>query len=286
MGVVRDYVSLTKPRVISLLLVTALGGMFLGANGVPSLTAIICVMIGGYLGAGGANAINHYLDRDIDDVMFRTKKRPVPGNRILPIHALLFGLILNVLAFAVLAIWANVLSASLVMLATLIYVFVYTIWLKRVTPQNIVIGGAAGAIPPMVGWAAVTGTIGLPALYLFAIIFFWTPAHFWALSIVLKGDYARAGVPMLSVVSTGPETIKGIFLYSLLTIAITLMFFSTAIFGWLYLWTVIFLSLGLLYMVFRLHRSGDIRRARQLYFFSMFYLAAFFVVIMVESVIT
>ena len=169
---ISDYLTLTKPPIIALLLITAFGGMFLAARGVPSLPLMALVAVGGALGAGGANAINHYLDRDIDLLMSRTRHRPVPGNRIAPHKALAFGILLNLIAFLILAGWVNLLSAALTLSATLFYVFVYTIWLKRITPHNIVIGGAAGSIPPLVGWAAVTGGLDLPAVYLFAIIFF------------------------------------------------------------------------------------------------------------------
>ena len=191
-----DYLTLTKPPIIVLLVITAIGGMFLAAEGIPSLKTLALVSIGGALGAGGANAINHFLDQDIDSIMSRTVRRPVASQRIPPISALVFGLGLNVGAFFVLTYWVNLLAACLTLSATLFYVLVYTGWLKRNTPQNIVIGGAAGSIPPMVGWAAVTGSLELPALYMFTIIFFWTPPHFWALALMIQDDYQEAGVPM------------------------------------------------------------------------------------------
>ena len=181
-GIVRDYIALTKPRIISLLLVTAVGGMVLAAKGLPDPMIALFVIVCGYLAAGGAHALNHYIESDIDSMMHRTRKRPVASGRVSRRQALVFGIVLTIASFALLSAFVNVLSAALTLSGTLIYIFVYTIGLKRSTPQNIVIGGAAGAVPPMVGWAAVTGTVGLPAVYLFAIIFFWTPPHFWALA--------------------------------------------------------------------------------------------------------
>ena len=219
-----DYLTLTKPPIIVLLVITAIGGMFLAAEGIPSLKTLALVSIGGALGAGGANAINHFLDQDIDSIMSRTVRRPVASQRIPPISALVFGLGLNVGAFFVLTYWVNLLAACLTLSATLFYVLVYTGWLKRNTPQNIVIGGAAGSIPPMVGWAAVTGSLELPALYMFTIIFFWTPPHFWALALMIQDDYQEAGVPMLPVVAGEERTTQNIFIYSLALVALTLLF--------------------------------------------------------------
>ena len=188
-----------------------------------ALFVIVC----GYLAAGGAHALNHYIESDIDSLMHRTRKRPVASGRVSRRQALVFGIVLTIASFALLSAFVNVLSAALTLSGTLIYIFVYTIGLKRSTPQNIVIGGAAGAVPPMVGWAAVTGTVGLPAVYLFAIIFFWTPPHFWALALLIKDDYARAGVPMLPVVTSVTDTKRHILLYTVLLVALTLMFFTT-----------------------------------------------------------
>src|SRR5439155_555326 len=200
---VRDLLRLTKPPIIALLLVTALGAMFLAAGGAPPLQPALAVLVGGALGAGGANALNHYFDRDIDEVVSRTRRRQLPAHRISPRDALAFGIALVVVAFAVLAIFANLLSAALVLGAAVFYVLVYTLWLKRTTTQNVVIGGAAGCVPPLVGWAAVTGDLALPAYLLFAIVFFWTPAHFWALATLIRDDYDRAGVPLLLVAACG-----------------------------------------------------------------------------------
>ena len=284
MGLASDYLTLTKPPIILLLLITATGGMFLAAEGVPSLQTLAMVCIGGTLGAGGANAINHFLDQDIDALMSRTSRRPVASNRILPISALAFGIALNVGAFFVLAYWVNLLSASLTLAATLFYVLVYTGWLKRTTPQNIVIGGAAGAIPPMVGWAAVTGGLDLPAVYLFTIVFFWTPPHFWALALLIQKDYARAGVPMLPVVVGEERPAQNIFIYSLALVALTLLFAATDAVGLVYLAAAA--ALGAVFMVFawKLKREHTVRKARHLYLYSLLYLALLFAVMLADSV--
>ncbi len=284
-SLLRDYIALTKPRIIVLLLVTALGGMFLAAKGIPDVSLIVLVLTGGALAAGGANALNHYLDRDIDRRMKRTQHRPVAGGRIQPQQALAFGVGLNVVAFAMLGAFVNPLSAGLTMSATLFYVFVYTKGLKRTTPQNIVIGGAAGAIPPVVGWVAVTGSLDLQALYLFSIIFFWTPPHFWALALLIKEDYAEAGVPMLPVVAGVAETTKSIFLYTLIVVALTLMFFTTQAVGWIYFAASASLGVLFIYYAWRLTRQPDKKVAKALYLYSMLYLALIFVALMVDSAI-
>jgi protoheme IX farnesyltransferase len=282
-GLLRDYVALAKPRIIVLLLFTALGGMFLAADGAPEVSLILLVFVGGSLASGGANALNHYLDRDIDLQMSRTLERPVVAGRIPPRHALLFGVALNLAAFALLTSLVNPLSAFLTLGATLIYVFVYTLSLKRTTPQNIVIGGAAGAIPPMVGWTAVTGSLDLPAIYMFAIVFFWTPPHFWALSLMLKDDYEAARVPMLPVVAGVWETKKAILLYTFLLLALTCMFFTTRAVGWTYLAVSTGLGLLLVLQAVRLLRDPGIGPARPLFLYSMAYLALLFLAIMVDS---
>ena len=284
-AVIRDYVTLTKPKIISLLLVTAAGGMFLAAQGVPSLTMLAWVWIGGALASGGANAINHQLDRDIDREMHRTQSRPVAGERVDPRYALAFGIGLNVAAFVLLATLVNVLAAGLTLLATLIYVFVYTLWLKRTTPNNIVIGGAAGAIPPMVGWAAVTGTVDLPAVFLFAIVFFWTPPHFWALSLLIEKDYARAGVPMLPVVSSRQQTTLHIFLYSIALTGLTLMFGLLPDVGTIYVVSAAVLGAPFIWLALRLWRLDARGRAKVTYLYSLAYLALLFVAVMVDAVL-
>ena len=280
-----DYLTLTKPPIISLLLVTAVGGMFLAAQGVPSLTTLLLVCAGGALGAGGANAINHFLDQDIDALMSRTSQRPVPANRISPPRALAFGIGLNVAAFLVLATNVNLWAAVLTLAATLFYVFIYTGWLKRTTPQNIVIGGAAGSIPPVVGWVAVTGGFELPALYLFAIIFFWTPPHFWALSLLIQKDYERAGIPMLPVVAGKERTIQNIAGYSVVLVALSLLFGFTNAVGFVYVGVAAGLGIFLLSLAWQLHRDQTSRRARHLYLYSLLYLALLFVGMMADSVI-
>ena len=282
-GLLYDYIELTKPRIISLLLVTATGGMFLAAGGAPEVTLMSLVLGAGALAAGGANALNQFLERDIDGQMRRTLARPVVAGRIQPSHALVFGTALNAIAFLILSTLVNPLSAVLTLSATLMYVFVYTKGLKRTTPQNIVIGGAAGAVPPVVGWAAVTGSVDLPAAYLFAIIFFWTPPHFWALSLLLKDEYERARIPMLPVVVGVDETKKAISLYTLLVVAITLMFFATGSVGWIYLASSSGLGILFIFYAWRLLRRPGIDDARPLFAYSMIYLALLFLAIMVDS---
>ncbi len=285
MSLARDYLSMTKPPIIVLLVITAVGAMFLASGGLPPLMLVILVCVGGSLGAGGANALNHYLEQDIDSIMTRTRHRPVAGNRISPRNALAFGVVLNALAFALLAIWVNVLAASLTMAATLFYVLVYTSWLKRSTPHNIVIGGAAGAIPPLVGWAAITGSLGLPAVYLFTIVFFWTPPHFWALALLIEKDYAEAGIPMLPVVAGRPNTIANIFLYSVVLIALTLVFALVSSTGWIYLASAAALGVVFILFAWRLMRNDSRPRAKAMYLYSLLYLALLFVAIMADSAI-
>ena len=282
----RAYIALTKPRIISLLILTALGGMFLASEGAPDALLALVVLGGGALAAGGANALNHYLDRDIDGMMKRTASRPVVSGTVPPLHAMRFGIALNVVAFIILAAFANPLSAVLTLSATLFYVFVYTKGLKRSTPQNIVIGGAAGAIPPMVGWAAVTGGLALPAIYMFAIIFFWTPPHFWALCLMIKDDYAEAGVPMLPVVAGVEETKLWILLYTVVLVALTALFaLASDALGWAYLASALALSLAFVWFAWRLTRKPDIEGAKAAYLYSLAYLALLFVAIMVDSVV-
>ena len=287
--VIADYVALTKPPIISLLLVTAIGGMFLaqrhtGTGGIPDLLTLLLVCVGGALGAGGANAINHYLDQDIDALMSRTAQRPVPGRRVRPLMALAFGIALNIAAFGVLFYWVNLLAASLTLAATLFYVLVYTGWLKRSTPQNIVIGGAAGSIPPVVGWVAVTGSFDLPALYLFAIIFFWTPPHFWALSLLIQRDYERAGVPMLPVVAGTQKTVENIFAYTLVLVALTLVFAATGAVGGVYIGAAALLGVVFIWAAWKLMRGHTRQKARNLYLYSLLYLALLFGAMMADGV--
>jgi protoheme IX farnesyltransferase len=283
---VRDLVSLTKPAIMSLLLLTALGGMFLAERGVPPFGLLAATLIGGAAASGGAASLNHYFDRDIDERMRRTRKRPLPAHRISTSVAIWWGIALNVVAFVVLAVFTNLLAASLAIGGTVFYILVYTIWLKRSTAQNIVIGGAAGAIPPLVGWAAITGSLDLAAWLLFAIIFFWTPAHFWALALLIRDDYERAGVPMLPVVRGDEATAWNILAYAASLLPLTLLLFIIGGLGYVYLAAAIILGALFIGYAFRLLRSGAVRRramARAVYLYSLLYLALLFVAIMVDS---
>jgi protoheme IX farnesyltransferase len=285
-ALVRDLISLTKPAIMSLLLLTALGGMFLAERGVPPFGLLAATLIGGAAASGGAASLNHYFDRDIDERMRRTRKRPLPSHRISNGVAVWWGIALNVVAFVVLAVFTNVLAAALAIGGTVFYILVYTIWLKRSTAQNIVIGGAAGAIPPLVGWAAITGSLDLAAWLLFAIIFFWTPAHFWALALLIRDDYERAGIPMLPVVSGDEATAWNILAYAASLLPLTLLLFIIGGLGYLYLAAAIVLGALFIGYAFRLLRSGAIRRramARAVYLYSLLYLALLFVAIMVDS---
>jgi protoheme IX farnesyltransferase len=277
MTTVRAYVALMKPRIIELLLVTTVPTMVLAERGVPSLWLVAAVVIGGTLAAGGANAINMYVDRDIDDVMRRTRHRPLPRHVVGARNALWFGIGLSVAAFAWLAVTVNLLSALLAMSAIGFYVFVYTLWLKRSTPQNIVIGGAAGCVPVLVAWAAVTGEVGLPALVLFAIVFYWTPPHFWALALRYRGDYAAARVPMLPVVRGEAETARQIVLYTVALVAVSLLLLPAAGMGWVYLVAAVVLGALFLLGALRLHAdAGDGRAAISLFRYSITYLTLLF----------
>ena len=278
-----DYVALTKPAIISLLVVTALGGMFLAARGLPPWQLVVAVLIGGSLAAGGANALNHCYDRDIDQVMRRTRRRPVAAHRISPRQACLFGVTLNVLAFGLLVTVANVLSALLAVGATLFYLLVYTMWLKRTSIQTIVIGGAAGAFPPLVGWAAVTGGLDLPAYYLFAIIFFWTPPHFWALALLIRDDYAQAEIPMMPVVLGTRVTVWSIFLYTIALVAITLLLYTTGVLGSVYLIAALALGTWFIVATAQLVRDPQRATAANAYKYSLLYLFLLFVAIMVDA---
>jgi heme o synthase len=269
-----DLLELTKPKVQSLLLLTTVASMYVAGD--PSLVLVALTCLGGYLSAGGAGAINHYYDRDIDAQMRRTASRPVPSGRIPPRAALLFGCTLA--AASVLELWlaVNPLAAALSFGGFLGYVFVYTIWLKRRSPQNIVIGGAAGAVPPLVGWAAVTGSVSGTALLMFFIIFFWTPPHFWSLSLLMKDEYSKVGVPMLPVVRGEAETRRQIALYAVLLYAVTQLPFCAGGFGAIYLVASVVLGLGFIYGSQLLLRRADRATALRLYLYSLAYLAALF----------
>ena len=284
-GVVSDYVALTKPRITILLLITAVGSMFLAAEGWPDPLLAALVVVSGYLAAGGANALNHGAERDIDQKMVRTRTRPVAGGRVSKWQAYGFGILLNLGAFVILATFVNVLSGLLAVVGTLIYLFVYTKGLKRTTPQNIVIGGAAGAVPPLVGWAAVTGTVELPAVYLFAIIFLWTPPHFWALALLIKDDYARAGIPMLPVVATLAATKRQILVYTVVLVVLSVTFVATGAVGWTYLVGAIALGTGFIIRAVRLARGEGTDGAKALYLFSLLYLALLFGAVIADSLV-
>jgi heme o synthase len=275
-AVLRDYVALTKPRIIALLLVTTVATMFAADPSGPAAATVLWTMLGGYLAAGGAGAINHYVDRDRDARMARTRGRPLVAGRIEPLHGLLFGVALGALATLQLALTVNVLAAALALCGLLGYVFVYTIWLKPLTPQNIVIGGAAGAMPPLVGWAAATGGLAPEALYPFGIVFLWTPPHFWALSLLIKDDYARTGVPMLPVVRGEAATRRQILAYSLILVAFTLLPVATGFLGAVFAIAAAALGAGFVGLAVRLLRRPSRRGALRLYLSSLAYLALLF----------
>jgi protoheme IX farnesyltransferase len=276
------YVALTKPRIIELLLVTTVPAMVLAARGIPPPWLVLWTLVGGTLAAGAANAINCYLDRDIDELMSRTRRRPLPAHAVEPEDALVFGLVLGVIAFGVMAFFVNLVAAFLTLVAMAFYVVVYTMLLKRSTPQNIVLGGAAGALPPVIGWSAVTGDIGLPALLLFAIVFYWTPPHFWALSLRLRRDYAAARVPMLPVTHGVPETTRQIAVYSVLMVALTLAFFAIGAMGLLFLAGALVLGALFLFQAFAMWREGTDVRAVRLYRYSITYLTGLFGLIVLD----
>jgi len=283
--VLADYLALTKPRIIVLLEITAFCAMVIAARGWPGLGLVVATMAGGALAAGGANTINMWFDRDIDQTMRRTCSRPIPGGRIEPLHALLFGIGLEMLSFAVLATFANLLAATLALSALLFYVLVYTMWLKRTSMQNIVIGGAAGAMPPLVGWAAVSGRLSLSALFLFAIIFYWTPPHFWALALLIRRDYERAHVPMLPVVKGDRQTRQQIGLYTVVMVAVTMLPVFTHALGWIYLAGAAALDGVFLAYALRTWRDGSPRSAGRLFHYSLLYLALLFAVAALDSVL-
>ncbi len=274
----RDYVTLTKPRIISLLLVTTIAPMFITDRGIPPIGLVLWVALAGYLMAGGANAINMWFDRDIDTRMTRTRTRPIASGRISPAAGLLFGVTLGALAFAIFWFEVNALSAWLALAGLLFYVFIYTMWLKRTTTQNIVIGGAAGAFPPLVGWAAVTGRIDLAAIYLFAIIFYWTPPHFWALALIKQGEYARAGVPMMPVVRGERRTKVEMLIYTILLVPLTVMPSLFGALGPFYMAAALLLGARLLWYCVQLLREPTVTpTAWRMYRFSLLYLALLFV---------
>ncbi len=293
---VRAYVALTKPRIIELLLITTIPAMVLATRDLPGMNPVewfrlvFWTMAGGSLAAGSANAINQYLDRDIDLLMTRTRRRPLPANAVPPENAVVFGIVLGVISIALMAYFVNLVAAFLTLLAIGFYVLVYTLILKRTTPQNIVIGGAAGALPPVIGWAAVTGRVEVPALLLFAMVFYWTPPHFWALSLRIRKDYEAARVPMLPVVRGVPETARQIALYTVLLVAVSLVFFAVARMGPVYLVAAVVLGAMFLWRAFVLWQQatspeGSLAQAIRLYKYSISYLTLLFVAVAVDSLL-
>lgn len=275
-SIVRDYISLTKPRIMPLLLIVAFASMIIAADGNPEWTAVIATMIGGVLAIGGASAINGFVDRDVDLKMKRTQNRPIPAGRISPRSALIFGLGLGLASVLLIVLTVNVLAAAITVAAIFYYAVIYSRLLKHSTTQNIVIGGAAGAAPALIGWAAATNGLGLTALLLFAIIFYWTPPHFWALALLIRDDYRNAGIPMLPAVAGKKETTRQIILYTLLMVALTLMLIPASSMGVLYLVTAVVLGTVFLFLTFLLARSKGDGPARALFSYSMVYLAILF----------
>jgi protoheme IX farnesyltransferase len=274
---IRNYISLTKPRIIVLLLITTVPAMVVAQRGWPSTWLVIATLIGGSLSAAGANAINCWYDRDIDAVMRRTRSRPLASGAIEPSHGLIFGVSLGAIAFGFLWATTTLAAAVLALSALLFYVFIYTVWLKRRTPQNIVIGGAAGAFPPMVGWAAVTGDVSLAPWVMFAIIFFWTPAHFWALSLRLEGDYAEAGVPMLPV-TAGPEYTRfQVLRYSVMLVVVSLLLGPVAELSYIYYATALVTGGFFIALAYQLVRKPEVTPPLRLYKYSLLYLALVFI---------
>jgi heme o synthase len=280
----QDYLSLTKPRIMLLLLITEVGAMIAAARGWPGTSLTLAALAGGALSAGGAAAINCWFDRDIDAVMARTCTRPIPSGRIPPGRALAFGSGLGMAGFVLLAATTNLLAAALALVGGLFYVLVYTVWLKRSTRQNIVIGGAAGAFPPLVGWAVVTGSISLPAVALFAIVFFWTPPHFWSLALLLQRQYRQVGVPMLPVVASDARTRRSIVVYSLVLLLVSLL--PALWFGPLYLAGALLLGGAMLWMAWRGLRAEGLRWASRLFHFSLAYLGLIFALAAVGAVLS
>ena len=283
-SVVLDYLSLTKPRIISLLLLTTVATMFVADPAGPSLSVILWTMLGGYLAAGGAGAINHYLDRERDALMARTSSRPLVTGRIDPVNGLIFGIGLGLAAFGQLWITVNLLTAVLAMVGLLGYVLLYTLWLKPLTPQNIVIGGSAGAVPPLVGWAAATGALSWEAAWPFLIVFFWTPPHFWALSLMIKDDYARTGVPMLPVVRGDAYTRRQILLYTVLLLAVSLGPIFTGLLGGIYMVSAVVLGTAFIVFAALLARRPGEALTLRTYLFSLAYLALLFIAMAVDAI--
>jgi len=280
--VIVDYYGLTKPGVMSLLLFTTFTAMLMAAGGLPSVTLVVWTLLGGALASASSAAINMYFDRDIDALMKRTKTRPIPSGRVAPTNALVFGIALGVIAFAQLALTVNLLAAALSVAGILYYVFIYTLWLKRTTPQNIVIGGAAGSVPPLVGWAAVTDHIGLTAALLFLIVFVWTPPHFWALALLKKDEYRKVGIPMMPAVYGDDATKRQILVYTIALAAVTLVLVPLHLMGVIYLACAIALDAAFFAFAIWVARSGSKQSEGLMYRFSMLYLALLFVAMAID----
>ncbi|RIK37182.1 MAG: protoheme IX farnesyltransferase [Chloroflexi bacterium] len=283
--VAADYVEATKPGVMVLLLLTTLAAMVAGAVGLPPLRILFWTLVGGALSAGGAAAINQYVDRDIDAIMTRTRNRPIPAGRVAPVQFAIYGVVLTVLSILVLTAFVSPLVALITLSGNLFYVFVYTLWLKRSTPQNIVIGGAAGSVPPVAGWAAATGGIAAPAILMFWLIFLWTPPHFWALALFKRGDYAAAGVPMMPAVRGDAETRKQILLYSVVMVIASLLFVPFGAAGPLYFVVAGALGGWFIYRAALLYRSHTDHDARKLFFYSIQYLGLVFLALVLDRLI-
>tara|TARA_Y100000817_G_scaffold72768_1_gene55763 strand:+ start:4463 stop:5332 length:870 start_codon:yes stop_codon:yes gene_type:complete len=283
---IKDYTTLTKPKVNLLLVITALSAIFLASDNFPSIQVLIAVIIGGTLASGGAGAINHSIDKEIDNTMKRTSERPVAGERISRFNALLFGIVLNLASFIILTYLTNMLAAMMAISGTLFYVLIYSIWLKKKTYHNIVIGGAAGCFPPLVGWSAVTGDLSLSAWYLFAIIFFWTPPHFWALAMLMKDDYSKANIPMLPSVVGIKATFKPMTLHTVTLILLTLvMTFVNSKLSYIYFFSCLFIGTYYLFLTYRLYKDYDRQNNLKIYKFSLLYMMLFSVIVIVDSLV-
>ena len=283
---IKDYTTLTKPKVNLLLVITALSAIFLASDNFPSIQVLIAVIIGGTLASGGAGAINHSIDKEIDNTMKRTSERPVAGERISRFNALLFGIVLNLASFLILTYLTNMLAAMMAISGTLFYVLIYSIWLKKKTYHNIVIGGAAGCFPPLVGWSAVTGDLSLSAWYLFAIIFFWTPPHFWALAMLMKDDYSKANIPMLPSVVGIKATFKPMTLHTVTLILLTLvMTFVNSKLSYIYFFSCLFIGTYYLFLTYRLYKDYDRQNNLKIYKFSLLYMMLFSVIVIVDSLV-
>jgi len=286
MGIIKDYTTLTKPKVNLLLVLTALSAIFLASDGIPSLQVLIAVVVGGTLASGGAGAINHSIDKDIDEQMKRTSKRPVAGERISKLSALIFGIGLTVLSFIILYFFTNLLAALMALSGNLFYVLIYTLWLKKTTIHNIVIGGAAGCFPPLVGWAAVTGNLTLSAWYLFAIIFFWTPPHFWALAMLMKDDYSEANIPMLPSVVGIDATFRPMMLHTITLIVLTLtMSLVNTKLGIIYLISSSLLGGYYIYITLKLSHDYSRKNNLSVYKFSLLYMMSLSIIIIIDSLV-